>query len=143
MIQNSEFCRDLAARNILVFNKNKVKISDFGLSRALNVGKTYYQTNFNINLKLPIAWSSPESINFLRFTTASDVWSFGVCIWEIFSYGFQPWAGMTGQQILEAIDEPQFQRLEQPECCPKEYYNLMLRCWEVSNKIIIVKIIIK
>lgn len=49
-------CRDLAARNILVFTKNKVKISDFGLSRALGVGKDYYQTNFNVNLKLPIAW---------------------------------------------------------------------------------------
>lgn len=81
--------RDLAARNILVFSKSKVKISDFGLSRALNVGKTYYQTNFNVNLKLPIAWSSPESINFLRFTSASDIWAFGVCMWEIFSYGFQ------------------------------------------------------
>lgn len=50
------FCRDLAARNILVFSKSKVKISDFGLSRALGVGKDYYQTNFNVNLKLPIAW---------------------------------------------------------------------------------------
>ena len=50
------YCRDLAARNILVFSKNKVKISDFGLSRALGVGKDYYQTNFNVNLKLPIAW---------------------------------------------------------------------------------------
>lgn len=48
--------RDLAARNILVFSKNKIKISDFGLSRALSVGKDYYQTNFNVNLKLPIAW---------------------------------------------------------------------------------------
>lgn len=52
----SFFYRDLAARNILVFSKNKVKISDFGLSRALGVGKDYYQTNFNVNLKLPIAW---------------------------------------------------------------------------------------
>lgn len=47
----------------------------------------------------------------------------------MFSYGFQPWAALTGQQILEAIDEPSYQRLEQPECCPKEYYSLMLKCW--------------
>lgn len=47
----------------------------------------------------------------------------------MFSYGFQPWAAMTGQQILEAIDEPNFQRLEPPECCPKDYYALMLKCW--------------
>lgn len=122
--------RDLAARNILVFSKNKVKISDFGLSRALGVGKDYYQTNFNVNLKLPIAWCAPECINFLRFTNASDVWAYGVCLWEMFSYGFQPWAAQTGHQILEAIDEPNYQRLEAPECCPREYYNLMLRCWQ-------------
>ncbi|XP_055320605.1 activated Cdc42 kinase-like isoform X4 [Sitodiplosis mosellana] len=122
--------RDLAARNILVFSKSKVKISDFGLSRALGVGKDYYQTNFNVNLKLPIAWCAPECINFLRFTNASDVWAFGVCLWEMFSYGFQPWAALTGHQILEAIDEPHYQRLEQPECCPKEYYTLMLKCWQ-------------
>ncbi|XP_039279491.1 activated Cdc42 kinase-like isoform X3 [Nilaparvata lugens] len=122
--------RDLAARNILVFSKNKVKISDFGLSRALGVGKDYYQTNFNVNLKLPIAWCAPECISYLRFTSASDVWAYGVTLWEMFSYGFQPWAALTGHQILEAIDEPNFQRLEQPECCPKEYFNLMLKCWQ-------------
>ncbi|XP_065218470.1 activated Cdc42 kinase-like isoform X2 [Planococcus citri] len=122
--------RDLAARNILVFSKNKVKISDFGLSRALGVGKDYYQTNFNVNLKLPIAWCAPECISYLRFTSASDVWAYGVTLWEMFSYGFQPWAALTGHQILEAIDEPNFQRLEHPECCPKEYYSLMLKCWQ-------------
>ena len=140
--------RDLAARNILVFTKNKIKISDFGLSRALGVGKDYYQTNFNVNLKLPIAWCAPECINYLKFTSASDVWAFGVTLWEMFSYGFQPWAALTGQvhflnsyyiliifyfnfqQILEAIDEPSYQRLEPPETCPKDYYNIMLKCWQ-------------
>ncbi|KAL6437130.1 hypothetical protein ACFW04_005014 [Cataglyphis niger] len=122
--------RDLAARNILVFSKNKVKISDFGLSRALGVGKDYYQTNFNVNLKLPIAWCAPECITYLKFTSASDVWAYGVTLWEIFSYGFQPWAALTGHQILEAIDEPNFQRLEQPECCPKDYFSLMQQCWQ-------------
>lgn len=121
--------RDLAARNILVFSKNKVKISDFGLSRALGVGKDYYKTNFNVNLKLPIAWCAPECVNYLKFTSASDVWAYAVCLWEMFSYGFQPWPAFTGHQILEAIDKPNFQRLEQPECCPKEYYTLMLKCW--------------
>jgi len=122
--------RDLAARNILVFSKDKVKISDFGLSRALGVGKDYYKTNFNVNLKLPIAWCAPECINYLRFTNASDVWAFGVCLWEMFSYGFQPWAALTGLQILEAIDAPNYQRLEQPDCCPSEYYTLMMKCWQ-------------
>jgi len=121
--------RDLAARNILVFSKSLVKISDFGLSRALGVGKDYYQTNFNVNLKLPIAWCAPECINFLKFTSASDVWAFGVTMWEMFSYGFQPWAALTGHQILEAIDEPEGQRLEQPVHCPREHYAIMEATW--------------
>ncbi len=74
---------------------------------------------------------APECINFLRFTSASDVWAYGVTLWEMFSYGFQPWAALTGQQILEAIDEPNYQRLENPECCPNEmYYQIMLKCWQ-------------
>ncbi|CAG9138344.1 unnamed protein product [Plutella xylostella] len=122
--------RDLAARNILVFNKDRVKISDFGLSRALGVGKDYYQTNYNVNLKLPVAWCAPECILYLRFTTSSDVWAYGVCLWEMFTYGFQPWVALTGQQILEAIDSPNCQRLERPELCPEQYYIVMLHCWE-------------
>lgn len=55
---------------------------------------------------------APECINFLRFTNASDVWAYGVCLWEMFSYGFQPWAALTGHQILEAIDEPNYQVLK-------------------------------
>lgn len=121
--------RDLAARNILVFSKNKVKISDFGLSKALGAGKDYYTVKISPALKLPIAWCAPECINFLKFTSASDVWAYAVCLWEIFSYGFQPWPASTGPQILEAIDFPNCQRLEQPDCCPKEYYTLMLKCW--------------
>ncbi|PAA91853.1 hypothetical protein BOX15_Mlig013929g1 [Macrostomum lignano] len=126
--------RDLAARNILVFTKDRVKISDFGMSRALQLGKEYYQTNFNVNLKLPIAWCAPESINYLRFTSASDVWAYAVTLWEMFSYGFQPWAGLTGQQILETIDEPQLGRLERPDACPTAHYALMLKCWDHDSK---------
>ncbi|KAK6176309.1 hypothetical protein SNE40_014616 [Patella caerulea] len=122
--------RDLAARNILVFSKHKVKVSDFGLSRALGIGKDYYQSNFSTSLKLPIAWCAPESINYLKFTSASDVWAFGVTLWEMFTYGFQPWSGLTGQQILDTIDKPQSQRLEKPDLCPKDYYDLMLTCWD-------------
>ena len=77
----------------------QVKISDLGFSRALGVGRDYYQSNHAINLKLPIAWCAPECINYLKFTTASDVWSYGVTLWEFFTYGFQPWAGLNGQQV--------------------------------------------
>ncbi|QQP58540.1 Tyrosineprotein kinase PR2like, partial [Caligus rogercresseyi] len=121
--------RDLAARNILVFSKETVKISDFGLSRALGVGKDYYQTQFNANLKLPIAWCAPECINFLKFTSSSDVWAFATTLWEMFTYGFQPWAGLSGKQILEAIDEPHSRRLERPPYCPRDHYRIMNDCW--------------
>ncbi|XP_052761120.1 activated Cdc42 kinase-like isoform X2 [Mya arenaria] len=122
--------RDLAARNILVFSKDIIKISDFGLSRALGRGKDYYQSNFTINLKLPIAWCAPECINYLKFTSASDVWAFAVTLWEMFTYGCQPWAGLSGQQILDAIDSPNHERLDRPDLCPKNYYDLMLKCWD-------------
>uniref|UniRef100_A0A915BF35 non-specific protein-tyrosine kinase n=1 Tax=Parascaris univalens TaxID=6257 RepID=A0A915BF35_PARUN len=106
-----------------------VKISDFGLSRSLGMGEDYYRSEFTDGLKLPIAWCAPEAINFLKFTSASDVWSYGVTLFEMFSYGQMPWAGFTGAQILSAIDYPRMQRLECPDACPADIYKLMLQCW--------------
>uniref|UniRef100_A0A914DMA1 non-specific protein-tyrosine kinase n=1 Tax=Acrobeloides nanus TaxID=290746 RepID=A0A914DMA1_9BILA len=120
--------RDLAARNVLVFSSSKVKISDFGLSRSLGVGEDYYRSEFNPTMKLPIAWCAPECINFLRFTSASDVWSYAVTLWEMFSYGQMPWNGYSGSQILHAIDTLR-QKLECPESCPSDFYRIMCQCW--------------
>ncbi|CDW53400.1 Pkinase Tyr domain containing protein [Trichuris trichiura] len=128
--ENRLIHRDLAARNILVFSLSQVKVADFGLSRALGAGEEYYHSNISVNLKLPIAWCAPECIVYLRFTSASDIWSFGVTLWEMFTYGFQPWAGLTGQQILDCINVPRSRRLDKPDLCPSDYYNLMLQCWE-------------
>uniref|UniRef100_A0A1I8EFU8 non-specific protein-tyrosine kinase n=1 Tax=Wuchereria bancrofti TaxID=6293 RepID=A0A1I8EFU8_WUCBA len=121
--------RDLAARNVLVFSTERVKISDFGLSRSLGMGEDYYRSEFSEAVKLPIAWCAPEAINFLKFTSASDVWSYGVTLFEIFSFGQMPWAGFTGAQILATIDYPNLQRLECPDACPREFYELMMQCW--------------
>lgn len=110
-----------------------MKISDFGLSRALGVGKDYYQIsmqNYNESLKLPIAWCAPECVTYFKFTSSSDVWSYAVTLWELFSYGFEPWIGYEGKDIIAQIDEPNYQRLEQPDYCPKDYYSIMLKCWQ-------------
>uniref|UniRef100_A0A1I7XID6 non-specific protein-tyrosine kinase n=1 Tax=Heterorhabditis bacteriophora TaxID=37862 RepID=A0A1I7XID6_HETBA len=120
--------RDLAARNVLVFSPKKVKISDFGLSRSLGVGEDYYRSEFSPSLKLPIAWCAPECINFLKFTSASDVWAFGVTLWEMFTQGQMPWNGMTGAQILEAVDLER-RILERPSACPEDIYEIMKECW--------------
>ncbi|VDO42653.1 unnamed protein product [Haemonchus placei] len=127
--------RDLAARNVLVFSPKKVKISDFGLSRSLGVGEDYYRSEFSTSLKLPIAWchGAIRSINRLLngFTSASDVWSFGVTLWEMFSYGEMPWNGKTGAEILNLIDQ-QRKHLDRPTACPEDMYALMEECWNYS-----------
>ncbi|OON20599.1 hypothetical protein X801_03514 [Opisthorchis viverrini] len=100
------------------------------MSRALQLSKSYYQSNFNVSLKLPIAWCAPECIHDLQFSTASDIWAYGVTLWEMFTYGFTPWAGLTGRQVLEAIDVPRSARLDQPDACPDAIYDAVMRaCW--------------
>ena len=99
------------------------------------MGKSYYQTNFNANLRLPIAWCALEAIHELRFTSASDVWSYGVTLWEMFTYGFVPWAGLSGRQILEAVDVPNCRRLAQPDACPDAVFDAIMRaCWNHEPK---------
>ncbi|XP_022090166.1 serine-rich adhesin for platelets-like isoform X2 [Acanthaster planci] len=125
--------RDLATRNILLFvdddGTKKVKISDFGLSRRLILGENY-RSEMRPNLKLPLAWMPVEALTKLTFTKASDVWSFGVTMWEMFTYGRQPWATYTGEEILKAIDKPALQRLERPDACPVKIYDILLKCWK-------------
>ncbi|CAH8571598.1 unnamed protein product [Schistosoma turkestanicum] len=118
---------DLSARNILVFSKDIVKISDIGMNRALQLDKSYYQSNLNIHLKFPIAWCAPECIHQFLFTIQSDIWAYGITLWELFTYGFTPWIGLTSQQILDIIDTPNFGRLNQPDSCPDAIYDAIMR----------------
>ncbi|KAI8510373.1 Tyrosine-protein kinase htk16 [Branchiostoma belcheri] len=118
--------RDLAARNILLASKDQLKISDFGLSRAVGAGSDYYKAS--AGGRWPVKWYAPESINYGTFSHASDVWSYGVTLWEMFSYGQQPYGDMTGAQVIQFIEE-EGKRLSKPDKCPEKVYQIMLRCW--------------
>ncbi|KAM9297517.1 protein-tyrosine kinase 2-beta [Morus bassanus] len=116
--------RDIAVRNILVASPECVKLGDFGLSRYIE-DEEYYKASIS---RLPIKWMSPESINFRRFTTASDVWMFAVCVWEILSYGKQPFFWLENKDVIGVLERGD--RLPKPELCPPILYTLMTRCWD-------------
>ncbi|KAF6096462.1 protein tyrosine kinase 2 beta [Phyllostomus discolor] len=116
--------RDIAVRNILVASPECVKLGDFGLSRYIE-DEDYYKASVT---RLPIKWMSPESINFRRFTTASDVWMFAVCLWEILSFGKQPFFWLENKDVIGVLEKGD--RLPKPDLCPPVLYNLMTRCWD-------------
>ncbi|XP_037305384.2 protein tyrosine kinase 2 beta, b [Pungitius pungitius] len=115
--------RDIAVRNILVASADCVKLGDFGLSRYIE-HEEYYKASVT---RLPIKWMAPESINFRRFTTASDVWMFAVCMWEIMSCGQQPFFWLENRDVINQLE--QGIRLPKPDNCPPALYSLMTRCW--------------
>ncbi|XP_066593814.1 uncharacterized protein Fak isoform X2 [Prorops nasuta] len=115
--------RDIAARNVLVSAHNCVKLADFGLSRWVE-DQSYYTAS---KCKLPIKWMAPESINFRRFTTSSDVWMFGVCMWEILMLGVKPFQGVKNNEVIRKLENGE--RLALPSHCPPRLYSLMSQCW--------------
>eukprot|EP00794_Sanderia_malayensis_P007957 gene7957-8815_t len=118
--------RDLAARNVLVVSENFVKISDFGMSRAMGAGNEYYRAERAG--KWPLKWYAPECIFYFKFTSKSDVWSYGVTMWEALNYGAKPYPGKKGQQLIEDLERGY--RLPKPENAPREIHDLMKKCWE-------------
>ncbi|CAM4531071.1 unnamed protein product [Lepidochelys kempii] len=121
--------RDLAARNCLVTEKNSLKISDFGMSREEEDG-VYASTG---GLKqIPVKWTAPEALNYGRYSSDSDVWSFGILLWEAFSLGATPYSHLSNTQTREAIE--QGVRLDPPKQCPEDVYRLMQRCWEYDPR---------
>uniref|UniRef100_A0AAQ4QQ11 receptor protein-tyrosine kinase n=1 Tax=Gasterosteus aculeatus aculeatus TaxID=481459 RepID=A0AAQ4QQ11_GASAC len=117
--------RDLAARNILVNNNLECKVSDFGLSRVLEDDpEGTYTTSGG---KIPIRWTAPEAIAYRKFTSASDVWSFGIVMWEVMAFGERPYWDMSNHEVMKAINEAF--RLPAPMDCPSAVYQLMLQCW--------------
>ncbi|XP_043833730.1 megakaryocyte-associated tyrosine-protein kinase isoform X1 [Dromiciops gliroides] len=114
--------RDLAARNILISEDHVAKVSDFGLAKAERRGLD--------TSRLPVKWTAPEALKHGKFSSKSDVWSFGILLWEVFSYGRAPYPKMSLKEVSEAVE--QGYRMQPPEGCPASVYALMGSCWEAE-----------
>ncbi|KAM4622237.1 tyrosine-protein kinase Srms isoform 1-T1 [Discoglossus pictus] len=118
--------RDLAARNILVGDNLVCKISDFGLARLLK--DDLYSPSSNTTI--PIKWTSPEALKYSKYSTKSDVWSFGILLYEVYTFGQQPYKGMINREVIEKVTRGY--RLPCPHNCSNEMYHLMCLCWTDS-----------
>ncbi|XP_068445899.1 tyrosine-protein kinase ZAP-70 isoform X5 [Clinocottus analis] len=122
--------RDLAARNVLLVKQQFAKISDFGLSKALGADDNYYKAR--TAGKWPLKWYAPECINFHKFSSKSDVWSYGVTMWEAFTYGGKPYKKMKGPEVMRFIDSGS--RMERPAACPERVFTVMKECWTYKHE---------
>ncbi|XP_022777787.1 fibroblast growth factor receptor-like [Stylophora pistillata] len=119
--------RDLAARNVLLDEENVAMVSDFGLSRDVYESGEYESTTGGM---LPVRWMALESLEDYTYNTKTDVWSFGVLLWEIESGGKMPYSGLGGMEIIEFLKAGQI--LAKPDGCPDEIYDIMKSCWSLD-----------
>uniref|UniRef100_A0AAY4DMQ2 Receptor protein-tyrosine kinase n=1 Tax=Denticeps clupeoides TaxID=299321 RepID=A0AAY4DMQ2_9TELE len=119
--------RDLAARNVLVKSPNHIKITDFGLARLLDVNEKEYNADGG---KMPIKWMALECIHYRKFTHQSDVWSYGVTIWELMTFGGKPYDGIPTREIPDLLEKGE--RLPQPPICTIDVYMVMVKCWMID-----------
>ncbi|XP_057348241.1 fibroblast growth factor receptor 4 isoform X5 [Manis pentadactyla] len=119
--------RDLAARNVLVTEDNVMKIADFGLARGIHHIDYYKKTS---NGRLPVKWMAPEALFDRVYTHQSDVWSFGILLWEIFTLGGSPYPGIPVEELFSLLREGH--RMDRPPNCPPELYGLMRECWHAA-----------
>ncbi|CAG4987589.1 unnamed protein product [Colias eurytheme] len=119
--------RDLAARNVLVSDDCVLKIADFGLAKDVHSNDYYRKKTEG---RLPVRWMAPESLYHKVFTTQTDVWSFGVLLWEIMTLGGTPYPTVAGQYMYQHLSAGH--RMEKPPCCSLEIYMLMRECWSFS-----------
>lgn len=122
--------RDLATRNIFITLNDIIKIGDFGLMRAVPFDEDYY--TMSDNMKVPFPWCALESLKYRQFSHSSDTWMYGVTLWEIFSFGQEPWAGLNGSQIIRKLE--QNERLPPPDSCSQRIYQVMMLCWNHEPK---------
>ena len=125
--KNHYIHRDLATRNCLVGKELKVKLADFGLSQEIYTDNYFRLKDTEM---LPIRWMPPESIVYAKFSAQGDVWSFGVVLWEIFSFGAQPYFGKSNEEVVQYVRDGYL--LESPYNCPQEIYDLMVDCWAMD-----------
>lgn len=116
--------RDLAARNVLLQTYNCVKITDFGLAKLLDINEEQYKAAGG---KMPIKWLALECIQHRIFTHKSDVWAFGVTIWEVLTYGGRPYENVPARNVPELLEKGE--RLPQPTICTIDVYMIMIKCW--------------
>ena len=121
--------RDLATRNCLINESFVVKIADFGLSKDVYSKDYYRMDNKSV---LPIRWMPPEAILYCKFSTQSDIWSFGIVLWEIFSCGTQPYCALSNEEVVDYVTKKNVLRC--PNGCPSELYDLMVNCWTSNPK---------
>uniref|UniRef100_A0A672RM12 Receptor protein-tyrosine kinase n=1 Tax=Sinocyclocheilus grahami TaxID=75366 RepID=A0A672RM12_SINGR len=119
--------RDLAARNVLVKTPQHVKITDFGLAKLLNADEKEYHADGG---KVPIKWMALESILHRTYTHQSDVWSYGVTVWELMTFGTKPYDGIPASGIAEVLEKGE--RLPQPPICTIDVYMIMVKCWMID-----------
>ncbi|XP_077576592.1 ephrin type-B receptor 5 isoform X1 [Stigmatopora nigra] len=124
--------RDLAARNVLVNSNLVCKVSDFGLSRLMR-GLDHNMPTYTASLgsKIPVRWTAPEAFQHRKFSSSSDVWSFGILMWEVMSYGERPYWDMSNQEVMKAVADQY--RLPSPSSCPSALHSLMLQCWQAER----------
>ncbi|XP_063910861.1 tyrosine-protein kinase Abl isoform X3 [Zophobas morio] len=120
--------RDLAARNCLVGENHLVKVADFGLARLMR-DDTY---TAHAGAKFPIKWTAPEGLAYNKFSTKSDVWAFGILLWEIATYGMSPYPGVDLTDVYHMLEKGY--RMECPPGCPPKIYELMRQCWQWHTK---------
>ncbi|GAB1603004.1 epidermal growth factor receptor-like isoform X1 [Argonauta hians] len=116
--------RDLAARNVLLQTPNQVKITDFGLAKLLDYNEEEYVAAGG---KMPIKWLALECIQHRIFTHKSDVWSYGVTVWELFTYGQRPYENVRAAHVPDLLEKGE--RLPQPSMCTIDVYMIMIKCW--------------